>query len=53
MYGMYGMNVNVWNEYLTLINVLNLNNGRDRIENVLRQAINLPLPTSMKNILIL
>ena len=41
----------VWNEYFAQKNVLNLGIGGDRIENVLWQAIDLPLPLSVKNVL--
>ena len=44
---------NVWNDYFAQINTLNLGIGGDRVENVLWQAINLPLPLSMKNVVIL
>ena len=44
---------NVWNEYLALINVLNLEIGGDHIKNVLCQVIDLNLPSSVKNIVIL
>ena len=35
------------------MNALNLGNGRDHLKNVLWWAINLPLPSSMKNVVIL
>ena len=44
---------NVRNEYLTSINVLTLGIRGDRIKNVLWRAINLPLPSSIKSIVIL
>ena len=44
---------NVWNEYFAQINALNLGIGGDRVENVLWKAINLPLPSSVKNVVIL
>ena len=44
---------NVWNEYFAQINAFNLGIGGGRIENVLWRAIDLPLPLSVKNVLIL
>ena len=44
---------NVWNEYFAKINALNLGIGGDRVENILWQVINLPLPSSVKNVVIL
>ena len=44
---------NVWNEYFTPINALNLGIGGDCVEYVLWRAINLPLLSSMKNVVIL
>ena len=44
---------NVWNEYFTPINALNLGIGGDRVENVLWRAMDLPLPSSVKNVVIL
>ena len=44
---------NVWNEYLALLNALNLGIGGDRVKNALWPAINLPLLPSVQNILIL
>ena len=44
---------NVWNEYFAQINTLNLGIGGDCVENVLWQAIDLPLPSSVKNVVIL
>ena len=44
---------NVWNEYFASINGLNVGNGEDRLENALWRAIDLPLPLSVKNIVIL
>ena len=44
---------NVWNDYFAQINALNLGIGGDRVENVLWQAIDLPLPLSVKNVVIL
>ena len=44
---------NIWNEYFAPINGLNVGNGGDRIENALWRAIDLPLPLSVKNIVIL
>ena len=44
---------NVWNEYLAQINALNLGIGGDCIQYVLWRAINLPLPSSVKHIVIL
>ena len=44
---------NVWNEYLAGINALNLSIGEDRVENILWRAINLPLPSTVKNVVIL
>ena len=44
---------NVWNEYFAQINTLNLGIGGDRVENVLWRAIHLPLPSSVKNVVIL
>ena len=44
---------NAWNEYLAPMNALNLGIGGDCAKNLLRKAIDLPLPSSMKNIVIL
>ena len=44
---------NVWNEYFAPINALNLGIGGDCVENVLWRAIYLPLPSSVKNVVIL
>ena len=44
---------NVWNEYLAPINGLNIDIGGDHVEDVLWWAINLPLPLSVKNVVIL
>ena len=44
---------NVWNEYFTPIKALNLGIGIDHVENALWQAIDLPLPSSVKNVVIL
>ena len=44
---------NVWNEYFAPINALNLGIGGDRVENVLWRAIDLPLPSFVKNAVIL
>ena len=44
---------NVWNEYFTPIKVLNLGIGIDHVENALWRAIDLPLPSSVKNVVIL
>ena len=44
---------NIWKEYLAPINALKLGIGGDRVENFIWQAINLPLPSSVKNIVIL
>ena len=44
---------NVWNEYFAQINAFNLGIGGDRVENVLWRAIDLPLPLSVKNVVIL
>ena len=44
---------NAWNEYFAQINALNLGIGGDRVENVLLQAIDLPLPSSVKYVVIL
>ena len=44
---------NVWNEYFTPITVLNLGIGIDHIDNALWWAIDLPLLSSVKNIVIL
>ena len=44
---------NVWNEYFTPINSLNLRIGGDRVENALWRDIDLPLPSSVKNVVIL
>ena len=44
---------NVWNGYFAQINPLNLGIGRDRVENVLWRAIDLPLPSYVKNVVIL
>ena len=44
---------NVWYKYLAPIHTLNLGIGGDRVENVVRQVIDLPLPSSVKNIVIL
>ena len=41
---------NVWNEHFTQINGLNLGIGGNCIENVLWRAINLPLPSFVKNV---
>ena len=43
----------VWNEYFASINMLNISIGGDHVDNVLWQAINLPLPMSVKNVVIL
>ena len=45
--------LNAWNKYFALINMLNLGIGGDCAENVLWPAINLPLPSSVKNVVIL
>ena len=45
--------LNVWNEYLAPINALNVSIGGDPIENFLWWAINLLLPSSLENIVIL
>ena len=45
--------LNVWNEYLAPINALNVSIGGDPIENVLWWAIDLLLPSSLENIVIL
>ena len=45
--------LNVWNEYFTPTNVMNLGIGGCCVENALWGAINLPLPSSMKNVVIL
>ena len=45
--------LNVWNEYFAHINALNLGIGGDRVEIVLWRAIDLPLPSSVKNFVIL
>ena len=44
---------NVWNKYFAPINALNLGIGGDCVENVLWRAIYLPLPSSVKNVVIL
>ena len=44
---------NVWNDYFAQINALNLGIGGDHVENVLWRAIDLPLPPSVKNVVIL
>ena len=44
---------NVWNEYFAQINKLNLGSGGNCIKNVLWRAINLPLLSSVKNVVIL
>ena len=44
---------NVWNEYFAQINALNLGIGGDRVENALWRAIDIPLPSSVKNFVIL
>ena len=44
--------LNVWNEYFAQINTLSLGIGEDRIKNYLWLAINLPLPLSMKNVIL-
>ena len=44
---------NVWKEYFAPINALNLGTGGDRVKNVLCQAIDLTLLSSMKNVEIL
>ena len=44
---------NVWKEYLAPINALNLGIEGDLVENVLWRAVELPLPLSVKNIVIL
>ena len=44
---------NVWNDYFAPINALNLGIGEDRVENVLWRAIDLSLPSSVKNVVIL
>ena len=44
---------NVWKKYFALINASNLGIGGDRLKNVLWQAIHSPLPSSVKNVVIL
>ena len=44
---------NVWNESFAQINALNFDIGGDRVENVLWRAIDLSLPSSVKNVVIL
>ena len=44
---------NVWNEYSAPINALNLGTVGGCVENVLWRAIHLPLPSSVKNVVIL
>ena len=43
----------VWNKYFAPINALNLGIGGDCVENVPWRAIDLPLPSSLKNVVIL
>ena len=45
--------LNVWKEYFTLINALNLGIGGNYMENVLLGAIDLTLPSSVKIAVIL
>ena len=45
--------LNVWNEYFTPTDVMNLGIGGCCVENALWGAINLPLSSSMKNVVIL
>ena len=43
---------NVWNEYFALTNALNLGIKGDRVENILWRIIDLPLPSSIKMLLL-
>ena len=43
----------VWNKYFAPINILNLGIGGDRVESALWRAIDLLLPSSVKNVVIL
>ena len=43
----------VWNEYFSPIKAVNLGIGGDHVKNVLWWAIDLPLPSSVKNVVIL
>ena len=42
----------VWKKYLVSLNAMNLEIGSDRVENVLRRTISLPLPLSAQNIVV-
>ena len=44
---------NVWSKYLALLNPSNLGIGGDPVKNAIWRAINLPLFSSVKNIVIL
>ena len=44
---------NVWNEYFALKNALNLGIKGDRVENILWRIIDLPLQSSIKNVVTL
>ena len=43
----------VWQKYFTPVKTLNLGTGRKRAENVLWQAMNLSIPSSLKNAIVL
>ena len=42
----------VWKKYFVLLNAMNFDIGGDRVENVLWRAISLPLPSSVRNIVL-
>ena len=42
----------VWKKYFVSLNAMNLGIGGDRVENVLWRAISLPLPSSVRNIVV-
>ena len=44
---------NIWNKYFAPINALNLGIGGNHVENFLWRTIDLPLPPSVKNVVIL
>ena len=43
---------NVWKKYFVSLNAMNLCIRDDRVENVLWRAISLPLPSSVRNIVV-
>ena len=43
---------NVWKKYFVSLNAMNLGIRGDRVENVLWRAISLPLPSSVRNIVV-